>query len=406
MNRIVGLDVGRGSAVLCCLDKFPDNIQGHYKKLRNEQKFYKVNCSAAGVEKLLSLKPTGIVIEPSGHWYSHFWVTVAKANNIAIYWVGHTDLAGQRAHYGFTNKRDEEDALSLAACYFDREFVDIQGQKRFLKYYQDEVIARLRELFHEKEQLQKLRTSLIIQLRQRLSLEFPEAATSTLKISSVKGYTPLIYWLAFNTQATRYDNKYKLSIARSLLISISDYTRAHSKTIVEIEQRISSTIEQIADLIALSEFDDYNRVFDRFGFGLNCRAILLFHVFPIDRFLVNGKPWVEYERSREKLQKRDRSLRSFQSFLGSAFVYQISGNSKKRSKRGSSLVRAHLYAWCACMVARKGNIIGTPIGKKLSDRYQELRKTVKGKDALNRILFKVTRMLFYELVNEIYSKTD
>ena len=131
MNRIVGLDVGRGSAVLCCLDEFPDNIQQHYKKLRKQKKFTKVDCTRAGVEKLLSLRPTGIVLEPSGHWYSHIWVSVAKANDIPIYWIGHTDLAGQRKHYGFTNKRDEEDALCLAACYFDRQFIDINGNKRF-----------------------------------------------------------------------------------------------------------------------------------------------------------------------------------------------------------------------------------------------------------------------------------
>ena len=44
------------------------------------------------------------------------------------------------------------------------------------------------------------------------------------------------------------------------------------------------------------------------------------------------------------------------------------------------------------------------IGNQLSDRYQELRKSVKGKDSLVRILFKATRMLFYQLVNEINDK--
>jgi hypothetical protein len=133
-NRIIGLDVGRGSAVLCCLTQFPDNIQQHYKTLRKDKKFYKVDCSTKGADKLLSLNPTGIVLEPSGHWYSHFWVILAQKHDIDVYWVGHTDLAGQRNHYGFTNKRDEEDSLCLAACFFDPQFIDIHGQKRFIKY--------------------------------------------------------------------------------------------------------------------------------------------------------------------------------------------------------------------------------------------------------------------------------
>lgn len=39
----------------------------------------------------------------------------------------------------------------------------------------------------------------------------------------------------------------------------------------------------------------------------------------------------------------------------------------------------------------------------LSDRYQELRKTVKGKDTLIRILFKTTRLLYRELLTSIKS---
>lgn len=85
--RIIGLDVGRSSAVLCCLEFFPDNIQQHYRKLRKEKRFYKVNCDRVGADLLLSLQPNGIVLEPSGHWYSHFWVTKRKTSR-------HSDLLG------------------------------------------------------------------------------------------------------------------------------------------------------------------------------------------------------------------------------------------------------------------------------------------------------------------------
>ena len=400
MKRIVGLDVGRGSTVLCCLDEFPSNIQQHYKLLRKEKKFYKVDCSRAGVDKLLSLEPSVIVLEPSGYWYSSFWVAIAKKHDIKICWVGHTDLAGQRSHFGFTNKRDEEDALCLAASYFDPQFVNEDGTKRFIRYYQSEAIADLRETFHAKEQLQKLRTGLVTQLRQRLSLEFPEAAHHSMSISPVSGVTPFIYWLATGQKKTRYDKKYACSIGLELGIKISDYTRAHAQTIIDIEVRFSDHLDRIEKIVSLPQFDDYNRVFDKFRFATSCRAVLLIHVFPIDRFLINGKPWVEYEPSRGKLQKRNRSLSKFQAYLGLSFSYEISGNSKKRKFHGSSLVRSHLYGWALCLVTRKSNIIGGEIGQTLGDRYHELRKSVKGKDCLLRILFKVTRMLFYELVNE------
>lgn len=38
----------------------------------------KVKCDRAGADKLRSLQPNGIVLEPSGHWYAQFWVTLAK----------------------------------------------------------------------------------------------------------------------------------------------------------------------------------------------------------------------------------------------------------------------------------------------------------------------------------------
>jgi hypothetical protein len=400
-NRIIGLDVGRGAAVLCCLEKFPDNIQQQYKQYKNKKQFYKVDCSKAGVDKLLSLKPTGIVLEPTGYWYSQFWVTVADKYGIPIYWIGHNDLDKQRGSYGFTNKRDEEDALCLAASFFDDRFIDIHGQKRFLNLTQSFAITRLRELFHEKEQLQKLRSGLISQLRQRLSLEFPEAARHTMKISSVRGYTPLVYWLAFNHVNARYDNKYKRSFAPELGIKINTYTRKHAQIIIGLETRITEIMQSISSTLVMPEFAAYNAVFDRFNFGLNIKALLLFNFYPFEKFLVAGKPWVEYEHSQGKLQKRDRSLRKFQAFMGLSYSLKQSGDKVKRKFHGNSLIRSHLYAWAVCVLSRTKNIKHNKLTQQLSDRYTELRKSVKGKDAITRILFKLTRLLFYELVKEI-----
>jgi Transposase len=398
-NRIIGLDVGRNTAVLCCLESLPSNIQKHYRQLRSYKQFYKVTCSQAGVDKLLSMNPTAIVLEPTGHWYSEFWVKVAQVHGIKICWVGHNDLDSLRKSYGFTNKRDEEDALCLACCYFDSHFINVQGEKRFLKLTDNQNITKIRRLFNEKEQLQKLRTNLIAQLRQRLSYEFPEASRHNMVISSVKGYTPIIYWLATKCRIPRYDSKYKQSVASTLEIKISLFTRSHASAIIELEHRITDTLNTIESLIASPEFAPYNRVFDRFGFGVNCQALLLFNLYPFEKFLVNGKPWVEYEPSNGKLQKRDRSLSKFQAFCGMSFSYRQSGDKTSRKFHGNGIIRSHLYMWVCCCVTRKIKYQGLKM--ELGDRYQELKKTVKGKDAITRVLFKLTRMLFYELVKEI-----
>ena len=342
------------------------------------------------------------MLEPSGHWYAQFWVTLAKHDGIAIYWVSHTDLYCARGEYGFKNKRDTEDALSLAATYFDPSFVNIRGNKRYLNYYQNELVTNLRELFLAKEQLQKLRTNLITQIKQRLAVELPEIATAKMQISEVRGYTPLIYWLAYDKPNVRYDRVHKLSISRDLGIKITNYTRNHARLIHNIERRYFEHLELLEKAVSHSNFDAYNRVFDRFNFGVSCRSLLLFNIYPFDKFLDDGKPLIEREYGNsDKLQKRDRSLRKFQAFLGMSYSYKDSGKKSTKKFHGSSMVRSHLYAWAVCLVAPSNYRIKSDVGKQLSDRYQELRQTVKGKDALIRILFKATRLLYSELVKEL-----
>lgn len=52
------------------------------------------------------------------------------------------------------------------------------------------------------------------------------------------------------------------------------------------------------------------------------------------------------------------------------------------------------------MVAPQKQKIKGQISERLSTRYQEFRKMVKGKEALIRILFLTTRLLYRELVVE------
>lgn len=152
----------------------------------------------------------------------------------------------------------------------------------------------------------------------------------------------------------------------------------------------------------MPQFDAYNRVFNKFNFGLTTRSLLLFNIYPFEKFLVDGKPYVEREMNDAgKMQKRDRSLRKFQSFLGMSYRYIESGEKKGKKLAGSTMIRAHLYVWAVCSVAPRDYRIKSDVGKDLSDRYQELRQTVKGKNALVRILFKTTRLLYSQLVREL-----
>ena len=407
--KIAGLDIGRGTACIAVLESFPQNIQKYFKEHKRD--FIKLKATKEGLEKFLSYGLEAIILEPTGSWYSSFWIEAAKTFNIEVYLVGHADLAGQRKSYGFTNKRDEEDALCLAACYFDERFINQHGHKRWLTQDLSETLSKLRSTLLEREQLDKIRSGLIAQLKLRLNHEFPEVAKMQFHISKSKGYTPIVGWLAGISKSKRYDKKYQNSASYLLGITISEYTKQHSQMLIDIEQRLVSIENQLMILLDNQEFKPYLKVFNRFKFGLINKTLLLLHIYPFDKFLIDGKKYIEHDRIKGKRKKYDKSLAQFQAYLGLSFSLQQSGDSLSKRFHGSSMVRSHLYAWAVAMVLpgtkqnvkRTGFKINSETGLTLGEKYESMRTKeakLKGKDAIVRLLFKTTRTLFNQLYQE------
>lgn len=410
---IVGLDIGRASVVAAALDCFPVNAKRYFTQHRKEFVRLKANCE--GAERLIAMNPTGIVMEPTGMWYAAFWRELAIAKSIPVYWVGHSDLAAFRKSYGFVNKRDDEDAFCLAAMYHDDRFINQMGRKRFLTF-EEGAISEIREAFLELEQLDKNRSAMVAQIKQRLAKEFPEVCERRTQISPKLGFSPLWGWLAGLHAYTRVENEYKQSCAKIAGIEISSYTRDHAGVICQIELRQSKAERRLVELIKLPEFQPYLKVFRKFGFGLRNQALLLFLIYPFDKFLVEGKPWIEWEQGANgKMQKRRRSLRSFQAYLGLSYVLEKSGDKESKKFGGSDLCRAHLYMWAVDTICvREGQRLKTSVGQILGEKYDRLRKweykdgkriagsdAIPGRDAIIRILFKATALLFKELCKEL-----
>lgn len=396
---IVGLDIGRSFAVAAALDFFPANPKRYFNEHRRE--FLRLDTSKLGIEQLLSLNPTPIVMEPTGTWYSAFWRELAFKAQIKTYWVGHADLSHQRGSYGFVNKRDDEDAFCLALTYFDDRFINVHGQARYLQFDSGKV-AQIKQKFLELEQIDKNRTALINQLRQRLTLEFPEVAARTYRASESLGFTPLMGWLSLTHNYTRIQNLYDGSVARILGVEISDYSRDHAAAICQMELREQKNTDELAILLLSPEFSCYQSVFRTFGFGTRMQALILSQVYPFEKFLVNGKPYIEWEEDTGgKLQKRDRSLRSFQAYMGLSYSLKQSGDKKSKSFHGSTLVRSHLYAWALARIApQPPRRLNTSIGDILGKKFDGLRlndSPIPGKDSFTRVLFKATALMFREL---------
>jgi hypothetical protein len=411
--NIIGLDVGRCNIVAAALDHFPVNPQRYFNEHRSD--FVRLSVDRVGVDALLAMKPDGLVLEPTGGWYSAFWRELATTKGIPVYWVGHADLSYQRGSYGFQNKRDDEDAFCLALTYFDDRFINRQGSKRFLRL-DDGAIARVREKFLELEQIDKIKTALINQTRQRLAYEFPEVAERNIQPSKKLHCSPFWAWLAGEYSYPRIVNDYKRSVAHEASIQLSPYTQLHARSIITLEKRQYATETELIRLLELPEFHSYIKVFKRFRFGLRNQALLLLQCYPFEKFLVDGQPWIEWElatpkhkkrmkdeaKPNPKRQKRHRSLRSFQAYLGLSYKLKQSGDSLKKKFLGSDLVRAHLYMWCVSMVCTRKLTPNLTVGKELLEKLDKLEYNgVEGSDKVTRLLFRATALLFQELVKEL-----
>jgi hypothetical protein len=89
---------------------------------------------------------------------------------------------------------------------------------------------------------------------------------------------------------------------------------------------------------------------------------------------------VNQDRRYEKLYEQ--SMLSYSINQSGAAAALAKRDRSTRTFHGSTLIRSHLYVWAVCQIAPIGKKVKSEIGELLSSRYQELRMTPLGKDAL------------------------
>jgi hypothetical protein len=425
--KILGIDVSRNWAIVVLLCEFPpvsplqfsksikEPAKGYARLKGNIQLneiAYKLECNAEAIEIIKSLEADAIVLEPTGYWYASFWVNCAKKLGVDIYWISHQQTKINRQHYFKTkNKDDYLDALTIALTYFDKSGLDDLGNPPILNNYDYDSIDLLRRTFHEREQLVKNKNSLINQLRQRLCCEFPEISQRDFDYIGVSGCNPTLGHIARLAGNPR--------IKTTAGTGISEYSQLLAKDIVTYQDRIAVKELSLSEILELEQFNGYCRVFEQFLFGTVTQSLLLLHCYPIERFLVNGKPYFRGDH--------DISLRKFQAYLGLGYSYQISGDTSakqdkvKKSWKGSDLMRSHLYAHALVTICpdkpAKTEIVGKLKHSWLNPRIhlyydpengQRIEKKKElpsfkalGKDGLCRLLFYETRLLYRLLTDNL-----
>jgi hypothetical protein len=436
-KKVLGLDIGANFVVGFLLDSIPSPPYKRWYQQHGRDRIHKIKFTnskkkgtestgdgldlSKAVELLQNLKPDVIVLEPTGVWYSALWVRLAESLGIEVKWIGHQDLAYNRGNYGFKDKDDRTDAFCLALSYFDPNF----GDGRWLRG-RVAIAAELHNRALQLKSIERSRVAQINQLRQRLKLEFPEISKRRISGNEGKdGYTAWIGWLAGIHTYKTIEAESKASLARSLGIEISSYTRDHALSIATLQQREQKIVSEIREFLEPEELRPYVEVLERFGFGAKLQAVIIGAVFPLEKFMVDGKPVIDrWEDDRGKY-KRDRSRAAFQMSLGSGKRLVESGQTTAYRYGGSGLCRKQLYVWVNSQILskpysdswliaeldRRAAIAHHPNqrqqkSKPVIDLYWEWKRAKGGNSAKHKagikatmtLSFRITRLLYDELL--------
>jgi uncharacterized protein involved in tolerance to divalent cations len=353
MTTVLGIDIGAKFVVLFYLTELPTSASlpiyyrqaaktSIFKVRMDNKKEDKDTGIDRAIELLKELKPDVIVMEPTGVWYSRLWAKLAEHLSIKVQWIGHCDLAFNRGAYGFKDKDDRTDAFCLAVSHFDPIF----NARNAWLYWRTGEVARVNELMLEVKSLKSTTMILQQQIRQRLKYEFPEIADRVINNSRHKdGYTP---WMGYLAGIHTYKNirtQHEKSIATVLGVEIAQYTRDHATAICGNQLRDNCLKDDLRTMLLSTCFDRYRDTFELFGFGAMMQACVLTQIYPFEKFLLNGKPWIDrYEDDRGK-HKKNKSLAGFQLSLGMGKRLFESGGSSALVFAGSSYARKELYCW-------------------------------------------------------------
>ncbi|WP_124978540.1 IS110 family transposase [Aphanothece sacrum] len=393
--RVLGMDIGNGTAVCCLLDALPSEPRQFYI---DRSLYHHFEANSADVKALLALKPDIAVLEPTGVNYSKIWSTVLIDHGIEVRLIGHNALTTHRDHLGLPDKEDETDAFALAHYGLS----NLERPKKFL-IIRDKVTQRVRELSLRLEHLNRVQNPIINRMRQDLSWQFPEISS---QVVGRRGYTvPIFYrWLAGLRPWKRYDNLYSKTIG----LGLTDTVRKHAKRLIDLQSEEIEIEQELTELMQDERFKPYLKVLIKFGFGKRQQAILIGQIYPFENFLdEDNKPIVVFKpatkRSKNKYTKRYLSRRRFEKMLGVAPTESSSGKKQEKKVRfGSDLCRKTLWQWVFTRVeTTKGRMNNDVLKELYLWMHDPERKGTPIRLLRLKTASKGVRMLFDHLVLEL-----
>src|SRR6476661_5504579 len=402
---IVGIDVSRSSIAACFMLEIPSNPRDDYFDADIEvyrSNIENLNRLRTKIEGFKADKVIAIC-EPTGMNYAQLWMNKLSDWGCEVRMISNSKLPNYRAELmgkeGKSGaKTDDIDAFAIACWYFDKT------ETSYLKI-RDPLVSQIKHICLRLEHLNRVQSPIINRMRQELAWQCPEIAL--VKSAKLQDELPPLLWgwLAERRNSKKYDRVLEGTIGSG----IEQQTRWAAKQYCEIEEEIFKLKKQLVKLIDNPQFDEYRRIFTRFGFGYQLQGYLLGAIYPIEDFLKDGRPEVKIRKNRQTRSESKLKLseRRFMRAVGMGVIREDSGQKKKGKQSGSALCRKALWQWCFTRleVARNNPPLQFTYGQaenleKMSPA-ENLRRRKKGgtpiKLARQRVIARCIRELFKEL---------
>lgn len=404
---IVGIDVSRSSIAACFMLEKPSNPRDGYFDADIEvfrSNLENLNKLRAKIESFKADKIVAIC-EPTGMNYARLWMNKLSDWGCEVRMISNSKLPNYRAELmgkeGKSGaKTDDIDAFAIACWYFDK------SETSYLKI-RDPLVSQIKRICLRLEHLNRLQNPIVNRMRQDLIWQCPEIAlVKSPKLQ--EELAPLMWgWLAELRKSKKYDRV----LATTIGSGIEPETRWAAKQYCEIEDEIFKLKKQLVQPIDNPQFEEYRRIFTKFGFGYQLQGYLLGAIYPIEDFLKDRQPEVKIRKNRQtgKESKLKLSERRFMRAVGMGVVREDSGQKKKGKQSGSALCRKALWQWCFTRleVSRNNPLLQFTYGQgkdaEEMSPAENLRRRKKGgtpvKLARQRVIARCIRELFKELCN-------
>lgn len=392
INRVIAIDIGCEKSVACVISKseWSTTKPGDFY---DSCDFYELNPDKKGLETLLSLASDDCIFvgEPTGS-YSLIWVENVRLHGYEFRLIAHDKVAsGRQSVCRWKDKDDFHDAVCIGWLAWG----NLESPEFFNRVklpHQQEML----DILLDTERLNKTITEAINQSRQLLHHEFPKALEVKRRENSVsnatkglvedkRGVPPLVFRFIAGEILSKAGQTRMLNLLAECIGSAAR-TGKFSEELTKLSIQLCSQMrdrfgleQRLKEMVNDPRYSRENRVFDKFRFDVDSRAVLLVQTYPFSQFLSADGKQIKIEKKRAarsakgRLPRKLKSRNLFCAAVGKAPSNRSSGKEQGQTVNGPALCRLILWRWSNVSIVQwnSSRALKNDIGKSLRADYEE-----------------------------------